>query len=248
MRRTAARGVRSSGSRYSSVSAIDRRVLASPPRDRAIPPPRPAQLPPGPASAAPRRILLHRYDLQKVHHAQPAAHPRQRHRWQRVVRPGNIVAHRLRRISPNEHRARIAHPLQIGFAVNGQVLRSQPVGDLARLLHCHRNDGQAIARDRLSRQWDSSCTRRFTSATTARASVAVVVTSIASARDRAPPAPPDPQRSPTASPFSLVTTISVGPASMSMAQSKATSFLAAVTICSCPGQRSCPRARMLSVP
>src|ERR1700721_700919 len=125
-----------------------------------------------------------------------------------MVGSGNVVSHGLRRVPANEHRAGVAHPVQILFAIARQMFGGQPVGDLARF----------VARSRAPGSWSAWATR----------SAAM---------------PPE-------SPFSLVTTISVGPASMSMAQSKATIFLAAVTyqlpgptILSTRGIVSVPKAR-----
>ena len=51
--------------------------------------------------------------LTKSFTLKPAAHARHAAGWQRVVRAGNVIAHRLRGPSAHEHRARVAHPLQI---------------------------------------------------------------------------------------------------------------------------------------
>ena len=109
------------------------------------------------------------------------------------------------------------------------MLGREAIGDLARLLDVRCNNHNAIARQELRARPRFARLRAFASA----------ITSCASSRARG-----DEDRQGLGivlrlrdqvggnlggAPRSLVTTISVGPASMSMAQSNATSRLAAVT-------------------
>src|SRR5215469_16884575 len=67
-------------------------------------------------------VLLHGDDLHEIEHAEAAANAPVAARWEHVVRAGDIVAHRLWRVMPDEHRARVHYPTEVGAGVNRQVL------------------------------------------------------------------------------------------------------------------------------
>ncbi len=172
--------------------------------------------------------LLHGDDLQEVVDAQPAAKAGGAGSGQNMIRPGGIVPGRLRRIVADENRARTVHPGEI-VIVDREVFGSDAVdpghGLLPRSLppanvHC----GESLAPRSHCSGWQlrSRLLRLFASAglvvmntTTASGSCSACATKSA-ARNLGLPA-------------SLYKTASVGPASISMAQSKLTSFFAAVT-------------------
>ena len=184
----------------------------------------------GPSARIPcRRILLHGNQLHEIIHAQSAAHARHSARGQRVIRPGDVVAHRLRRPSAHKHRARVLHPLQIVRRIHGQMLGRQAIRDFARFLECLLRRSRRRFETRASRATAFRGFALWPRRSPASPDLARVVTKIASASGSCSACATRSAAISRGSPRSLVTTISVGPASMSIAQSNATSRLAAVT-------------------
>ncbi len=172
------------------------------------------------------RKLLHRDDLHKIRDAQAAAKSRLPRSRQHVVRPRGVVARSLRRVIPDEYRARILNERQV-LSRDGDVFRGEQVRPFACLF------AGAATRicprfRRLPGRWDSpargSPRSRDRSRQLARCrdEHGQRIRIMLGLRDQI-------GRNEFRDPPSLRTTASVGPARKSIAQSKETNFFATVT-------------------
>ena len=131
-------------------------------------------------------------------------------RRQHMVRSGDVISHRLRRIVADKYAACILHPLQIRCRIHRQVFQRKTVRQFPRL--CNRSGykyASLLRQRRFARALLSPAA--LTSASTFAASSALLVINTASASGSCSACATRSAAIPAASPVSLVTPISVGP-------------------------------------
>ena len=201
-------------------------------------PPRPAPPRPGRSPPARRPIGLDPGGaLEEVEHRQAGGEAGGAPGRQHVVRPGDVVAQRLRAPGAEEGRAGVADAGEQRLRVGGhdlQVLGRQPVGQRRRLVPVAHQDDGAVRAASLRRRWRRGAGWRSaasTAAATASAKRGVVGDQDRLRRSRrARPGPAGPWRQRAGSlPASASTTTSDGPAMQSMPTRPKTWRLASAT-------------------
>ena len=146
-----------------------------------------------------------------------------------MIWPRNIVAHALRGVRSNKYRSGMTYPDKIICLVDSQMFRRQSICHSFSFICCLCQED--VSRSERSPGWQS-CLKKPGSLLLSRFRAPVsglLVTRTASASGSCSAWATKSAAIHCGFPFSLATTISVGPASMSMPHSNATNFFAVVT-------------------